>query len=290
MSNLSVVPFEFEKNPVRVVLVNDEPWFVASDVCKAINASNTTMALQPLDDDERSKFNLGRQGRVNIINESGMFTLILRSREATTVGTPQHRFRKWVTSEVLPSIRKQGHYSDTADQITTLLGQTIGTDGFRCLGAVLEGKLKHLSPALRKSAKQHIWSQVHKAFSVVSAQDIPAASLDSARNFIGSYVLEGEYIARPEELPKIDESKLTYYGTWSAVARHRYHQLDNLSCQLNDLTKRIAEVSSDIAAVKSDLYDPLVEAGMSLSRLADRETVKRQISKQDFRRPLKSIQ
>ncbi|MFJ2456571.1 phage antirepressor N-terminal domain-containing protein, partial [Pseudomonas protegens] len=69
---------------------------------------------------------------------------------------------------------------------TTLIGQTIGTDGFHCLGAVLDGKLRQLPAKTRHRARMHIWSQVHKAFSVVSAQDIPADQLDSARNFIAA--------------------------------------------------------------------------------------------------------
>jgi prophage antirepressor-like protein len=102
--------FSFDGAAVRVVLLKGEPWWVAADVCKALQLTNASMAIQSLDEDERSKLSLGRQGEANIINESGLFTLILRSREATKPGTPHHRFRKWVTAEVLPSIRKHGAY------------------------------------------------------------------------------------------------------------------------------------------------------------------------------------
>ncbi|MET4163725.1 hypothetical protein ABIE61_003591 [Marinobacterium sp. MBR-111] len=83
--------------------------------------------------------------------------------------------------------------------INTLLGQTIGTDGFRCLGAVLDGKVRSLPKPIRTKVKNHIWSQVHKAFSVVSAQDIPANSMDAARNFIAAYAIEGEWIAAAKD-------------------------------------------------------------------------------------------
>ena len=72
--------------------------------------------------------------------------------------------------------------------------KTIGTNGFQCLAAVLDGKVRNLPAPYRKRAKAHLWQQIHKAFSVCSAQDIPANQMDSARNFIGSYSLEGEYI------------------------------------------------------------------------------------------------
>lgn len=110
MNALSVFSFQ-ENHPVRVVLVNGEPWFVALDVTKALRLTNPTMALKALDDDERAKFNLGRQGETNIISESGLYTLILRCRDAVKQGTTAWRFRKWVTNEVLPAIRKSGEYS-----------------------------------------------------------------------------------------------------------------------------------------------------------------------------------
>jgi prophage antirepressor-like protein len=87
---------------------NDEPWFVAQDVCDILEHSNSRMALQSLEDDEKgvSKvYTLGGEQEVNVINESGLYNLIFRSNK------PQAKvFRKWVTSEVLPQIRKQGHY------------------------------------------------------------------------------------------------------------------------------------------------------------------------------------
>lgn len=110
MKALSV--FSFQENlPVRVVMVDCDPWFVAQDVIKALSLTNPTVALRSLDDDERSKFNLGRQGETNIVSESGLYTLILRCRDAVKQGTTAWRFRKWVTNEVLPAIRRNGEYT-----------------------------------------------------------------------------------------------------------------------------------------------------------------------------------
>lgn len=105
----SVFKFESE-SAIRAVMVDGNPWFVAIDVIKALQLTNATMSLKALDDDERSKLNLGRQGETNIISESGLYTLILRCRDAVTPGTIPYRFRKWVTSEVLPQIRHTGRY------------------------------------------------------------------------------------------------------------------------------------------------------------------------------------
>jgi prophage antirepressor-like protein len=105
-----VSTFTFEGYQIRVVQIDDEPWFVAKDVCDALELTNPSMALGMLGDDERSKFNLGRQGKVNVINEAGLYTLILRCKGAVTEGTISYRFRKYVTGEVLPSIRKTGEF------------------------------------------------------------------------------------------------------------------------------------------------------------------------------------
>lgn len=99
-----------EFGTIRTVIINGEPWFVAKDVCDILGTTNPTMAMEGLEDFERAKFNLGRQGEANIISESGFYTLVLRSRKP--IAKP---FRIWVTSEVLPSIRKTGKYTTTSN-------------------------------------------------------------------------------------------------------------------------------------------------------------------------------
>ncbi|WP_209025921.1 P22AR C-terminal domain-containing protein [Mannheimia haemolytica] len=115
--------FNFENSAIRVIAVNGEPWFVAKDVCDAIGIDNNRKALLALDDDEKGvtlSNTLGGQQEMNIISESGMYTLILRCREAVKKGSVPHRFRKWVTAEVLPQIRKTGQYSQNNQQIAPL--------------------------------------------------------------------------------------------------------------------------------------------------------------------------
>lgn len=101
--------------------------------------------------------------------------------------------------DALWSYWNQGHAINhrPAGQGLTLIGQTIGTDGFHMLGAVVKGKVSSLPSAIQRRATSKIWSQIHAAFGVRSAADIPVDQLDSARNFIAAYaVLEGDYIAR----------------------------------------------------------------------------------------------
>lgn len=118
MSN-EIQQFYFNNAALRTLTDEaGEPWFVAKDVCDILEISNPSDALKRLDDDERSRFNLGRQGETNIVNEAGLYALVLGSRKPEA-----HEFKRWVTHEVLPQIRRTGGYipaSETDDDITIL--------------------------------------------------------------------------------------------------------------------------------------------------------------------------
>ena len=91
---------------MRVLLTeNGEPLFAAVDVCKALDLSNPSMAVSTLDEDERAKLNLGRQGETNFVTEPGFYKLVMRSRKPEAKA-----FQRWVTHEVLPELRKHGSY------------------------------------------------------------------------------------------------------------------------------------------------------------------------------------
>lgn len=115
--NNEIQRFEFKGASLRALTDEaGEPWFVAKDVCDILEISNPSDALKRLDDDERSRFNLGRQGETNIVNEAGLYVLVLGSRKPEA-----HEFKRWVTHEVLPSIRKHGAYmtQQTLDKALT---------------------------------------------------------------------------------------------------------------------------------------------------------------------------
>lgn len=101
--------FNFQSNEVRVVKDdNGEPWFVAKDVCSVLGLTNSRVAVSPLDEDEKgvSKvYTPSGEQEMCIINESGLYALVIRSNKPNA-----RKFRKWITSEVLPSIRKHGGY------------------------------------------------------------------------------------------------------------------------------------------------------------------------------------
>ena len=110
---------------VRITLINDEPWFFATDVCKALDIGNAPMTTSRLDEDERMTINSsdshsGQRGGAQtftVINEPGLYTLVLKSRKPEA-----NAFKRWITHEVLPLIRKTGGY------MTDTLIQRIQTD------------------------------------------------------------------------------------------------------------------------------------------------------------------
>lgn len=121
--NNEIQKFDFKGAPLRTLTDKaGEPWFVAKDVCAILEISNPSDALKRLDDDERSRFNLGRQGETNIVNEAGLYVLVLGSRKPEA-----HEFKRWVTHEVLPQIRKTGGYIPTsdADDDMTILAKAV---------------------------------------------------------------------------------------------------------------------------------------------------------------------
>lgn len=106
--NEALTLFDYNGAEIRVLMKDGEPRFVAADVCAVLGLTNVTEALRGLDDDELSSEILksGGQGReMRLISESGLYTLVMRSNKPEA-----KKFRKWVTQEVLPTIRKTGAY------------------------------------------------------------------------------------------------------------------------------------------------------------------------------------
>ena len=103
-----------EFGSVRTITKDNEPMFCLADICKALEIKNATDVAKRLEEDEVTRLNLGSQsGETNFVTESGLYAVILRSDKPNA-----KKFRKWVTSEVLPSIRKNGGYIANQEQMT----------------------------------------------------------------------------------------------------------------------------------------------------------------------------
>jgi anti-repressor protein len=127
----AIQAFFYEGQKVRTIQIDGEPWWVLKDVCDVLGLSSPTHVAARLDEDERATFNVGRQGEypesdsglrsgrqreVNIVNEVGLYNVIIRSDKPNA-----KQFKRWITHEVLPQIRKHGAYvtSSKIDEILT---------------------------------------------------------------------------------------------------------------------------------------------------------------------------
>lgn len=138
------IVYAFSSTDLRVIIINDEPWFVAKDVCNALSIANAKDAVRGLDDDEKDGVGItdpiGRKQTTTVINESGLYALIFKSRKPEA-----KKFKRWVTHEVLPAIRKTGSYGVSVwqqpDRASYKLRQQLSdtiqsvTVGFRGKGA-----------------------------------------------------------------------------------------------------------------------------------------------------------
>lgn len=191
--------FSFESNStIRAVSVNGAPWFVAADVCNAIGIKHSASAMRALDSDEKGVHSMhtpGGQQDFTIISESGLYTLILRCRDAVTPGTIPYRFRKWVTSEVLPAIRQTGQYQhrapetlgdllDTADKLSIK-----PTDSTMTVRDARRGKKKTSTKTASRIADacvpvilEAMRDQYHYANTNVGPEEVIPALLSDERN------------------------------------------------------------------------------------------------------------
>lgn len=217
MSDLEIFKNE-EFGEIRTVMKDGEPMFCLVDICKALEISNPSKVAQRLDDDERTKFELGRAGETNFITESGLYAVILRSDKPNA-----RKFRKWITSEVLPSIRKTGAYGKpmTTAQKIQLLAQgndelnerldnvetkiyTLEND-MPLYGCEIEDIQRHVKrrvvdilggkqsesyhdPSIRNKAFSDIWNQLKREFGCVSTyKSIKRRYIADVHEFIDCY-------------------------------------------------------------------------------------------------------
>ena len=119
-----IIPFDYHGNEVRSLMINNEPWFVAKDVCDMFGETNRNRAMQSLDDDEKGYTQMTTPGgmqQMSIVNESGLYALLFAMQPEKARGVSDEYiaarqqqlkdFKRWITHDVLPALRKTGAYS-----------------------------------------------------------------------------------------------------------------------------------------------------------------------------------
>lgn len=204
MNAAQVIPFQFDSREVRTLLIDDQPWFVAADVAAALAYRDAGNMMRNLDEDEGgthivstpSKNQHGAFGTVEqemlVINESGLYSAILRSRKAEA-----KRFKKWITAEVLPAIRRTGQYHDSSNKMATLVDALIGMTEVNVLKGLIRDKAKVVPLEKRRSFQQCMHNRLHTRFNVPRIELIQAGEFEAACNFVAAYALEGEWLPAP---------------------------------------------------------------------------------------------
>ncbi|WP_447727650.1 BRO-N domain-containing protein [Enterobacter asburiae] len=154
--------FSFESTAsIRMVMIDQRPYFVAQDVCSALGIQSVDVALRKVDSDEKGAYSIRTRGgfqSLSVVNESGLYWLMLRCRKAGVEGTSAYRFRKWVTGEVLPQIRQTGRYvreelspADKAQKVVDSFMPAI-------LEAMKSGEKQEYNVPLKPGYREHIHS------------------------------------------------------------------------------------------------------------------------------------
>jgi len=213
----AIIKFEFEGKPVRTVDVDGETQWVAKDVCEVLELSDTSMALRRLDEDEKGTSIVGTPGgqqEMLTVNESGLYALIFRSRKPVA-----RRFRKWVTSEVLPQIRERGYYvrkGDEARVIADLQSQVL--ELWRYVGANKYGLLDRGASALR--------SRIRDLRNALMSDGVEVGSVYAVQKIVDNQVRSAEMVNYPS-------GKWEHCPPDKAAAAHSY-----VSKQMNRLDQR----------------------------------------------------
>ena len=182
MTASTVTPFNFNNQDIRVILRDGNPWFVAKDVCDTLGYVNNRDALaKHLDDDEKGVANsdtLGGMQKLTIINESGLYALVLRSRKPEA-----RKFSKWVTSEVLPAIRKTGTYTAP---YSVQPGQTLSAEQADTLRNALNAHALKMPPNEQGRFLREGWSKL-KAHFKTDYRHIPANQFTDAMSIVARH-------------------------------------------------------------------------------------------------------
>lgn len=237
--------FQFkEAFPVRITDRDGAPWFVAADVCKILELTNATKAVQQLDEDEVSDLTFSYTGesgrkltnRVNIISESGLYALIIRSNKPAA-----REFRKWITAEVLPAIRKFGSY---------------------CLGES-ETKLSDPDDDPAKRSTADLVEQINRR--LMAGEELPPHVLGYVVNiarvaagyrwYRNSFGVEGR-VRRQEKEPLLPELSETEDRVAHRILRHIRRRG---KCNMKDLAAHVGHTAG--AEGRRRIVTALVESG-----------------------------
>ena len=217
--------FDYQTQQVRILLVDGSPWFVVADVCRILDLSNPTMAASRLDPDDLSTAEvidgMGRTQQARIVNESGLYDLIFMSRKPEAKA-----FKRWVTHDLLPTLRKTGRYevepvarplpASYAEALRELAAQVEETEKVQAELAVAAPKAAHWDTLASADGD---WS-VADAAKVLSRD--PAIKLGQGRLFTVLKDMGWIYRQRGDGRWRVYQDQITT-GRMSEIPASHYH-------------------------------------------------------------------
>lgn len=239
-----IVPFQFEEHSIRVRDRDGQPWFVLTDVCRVLELANASDAAGRLDEDERGIVyadTLGGSQRMIAINESGLWKLVLRSKKQSA-----RRFTKWLTSEVLPAIRRTGQYGAPAAPVdlndpATLRRLLLDHTGHTL---ALQQRLDHLEP---QAAALERLTSAEGSLCITDA----AKALSMRPKDLFSWLERESWIYRRPQ-----GSRWMGYQARvkSGVLEHRLSRLDRGPAETPKLVEQVLITPRGLAKIAADLH------------------------------------
>ncbi|PXX59532.1 Prophage antirepressor [Pseudomonas sp. LAMO17WK12:I10] len=261
----AIIPFSFDKQQVRTLLIDGLPWFVAADVCASLAIANVSLAVNGradrdsdgLDEDEKGIATVNTPSGAQemlVVNESGLYALIFKSRKAEA-----KRFKKWVTAEVLPAIRKTSSYTDSRNKMATLIDDVIGVSGTNLINGVIGQKVAKLPAGIRRQAKHKLHAVLHTRFNVPRTELIPADKLDVACEYLAAYALEGEFLPKDSSQGNGLPSQLSPTQRFLVFTDHAGHQqvqpISREACVMTHREMISGMIAGDIMVSTPEMFE-----------------------------------
>lgn len=247
MSDLTTICNTFKNTEIRTVNDHGALWFVSGDIAKALGYRDSTAMVRMLDDDEKGTRLVCTHGgdqEMNVINESGMYHALIKSRK------PEAKpFRKWVTGEVLPAIRKTGTYT---------LPQTITPKQKLKLRDAMTKKVydNYGKKKIALGFKSE-WHDFYEAFEVSKYGELPANRFDDAMAFLlGEWVPESEQLAIPDDAALVNKTNI------NALCKLVNMTAEDYSASILDIEAKVSkceilmnEISQEQRAFRASTWD-----------------------------------
>ncbi len=266
-NSTNVIPFNFGKQQVRTLLIDEQPWFAAQDVLDSLEYAENykpSRAMSHVPDSWKGVHRLHTPGGTQqtlMISEQGLYFVLGRSDKPKALP-----FQMWLAGDVLPAIRKTGAYVDQHSAMGDLVGAVIGSSGEVVLDRVIDQKASALPASLRRSYRHTMKSRLRSRFNVQRTALIPAECLSDACNFVAAYVFEGELLPKREQVQIVGSPQKRYLVAFDHKGEQVVQEVphDAYVLSQHELMAGMVATPGDIPVSIPDMFQFLMAAVVNL--------------------------